>query len=584
MRMLALPCAIACGLWLGGCGSSGPTGPTLSLEKSYEGSGTVTGGSIACDPACKRATAELAADSTITLTATPEAGSVFLNWGGACSGSAPTCTVTMTTDLVVNALFQTTAAMAGPSANGVLEPGEACDGADLGGMTPLMIPGYASGTLACLADRSGFDLAGLVPGNTITAPTCQSVDVQAALDQAVDGDTVLVPPGTCTWTTPVTIGRQDSTTMPATSISVTLAGAGSDVTTIAYQLGTSGNYALEVSVQAGKSVRVTGFTFDGSNNTTPATGAVDVGGDVGAIVRVDHSRFVNLFAYGMNVGSVYGVIDHDYFSKSPTAGSVTEIALIGDTTERTGRADSWSRPPSLGTAQAIFLEDDTFDMPNVANGPEDAYEGARFVFRHNQVYGENLGWHGFDSSIRGTMQFEIYDNLMTNSSPAGETDPNYPHGLLCESRSGTGVAFDNTIVNGPNANQQFGTYDGFLELRNYRSSDGYTSGTGDMANASFCNGEVHRDGPVDGDFVGMQGYPCKDQTGRTTNQELMPTYSWGNNFLGTDGGHLFVGGYGTVPDGGADRTTLHILEGRDYYNGVAKPGYLPYVYPHPLVQ
>ncbi len=578
-------------LFLAACGSSqggsdggvdGAAGLTVSLEKSYEGAGTVSGGTISCADTCKRASQSgFAAGDTLVLTATPSADSVFLNWGGACSGSAATCTINVGANVVVNALFQTKAAIAGPSGNGVLEPGEACDGADVGGMTALMIPGYASGTVKCKADRSGFDLTGLVAGKTISAKTCSSDDVQAAIAEAQDGDTVQVPAGTCKWTTPVTIGSQDSTTKPATSIAVTLAGAGIDVTTIQYQL-TSG-YAIAAAVQSGKAIRVTGFTFDGSLDTTPATGALGLGGDVGAIARVDHSKFTHLLTYGMDIYAIYGLVDHCSFTKDPAAGSVTEISLVGDTTERTGSAnDSWARPPSLGTAQAMYLEDDTFDLPNVANGPEDAYEGARFVLRHSQVFGENLGWHGFDSAIRGTMQYEIYSNTMTNSSPTGETSPNYPHGLLCESRSGSGVVYDNTVANGPNATNQFGTYDAFLELRNYRSSDGFFGASADTANGSFCNGVPHKDGLVDGDFTGLQGYPCKDQTGRTTNQELMPTYSWNNDFLGTKGGFLVVGGYGTVPDGGADRTTLHIVENRDFYNGTPKPGYVAYVYPHPL--
>jgi hypothetical protein len=579
-------------LLLAGCGSSTSAsdagvdgtagGLTVSLEKSYEGAGTVSGGTITCADTCKRASQSgFASGDVLVLTAAPSADSVFLNWGGACSGSSTTCTITVTANVVVNALFQTKTAMAGPTANGTLEPGEACDGSDLGGMTALMIPGYASGTLKCKADRSGFDVSGLTPGKTINATTCSQADVQAAIAQAQDGDTVQVPAGTCKWTTSVTIGKQDSTTQPATSIAVTLKGAGIGVTTIQYQL--ASGYAIAASVQAGKAIRITGFTFDGSLNTTAATGAVGLGGDVGAFARVDHASFDHLLTYGMNVYAINGLIDHDAFTKDPTAGSVTEIALVGDTTQRTGSAsDSWARPPSLGTANAVYLEDDVFDLPNVANGPEDAYEGARFVLRHSQVFGENLGWHGFDSAIRGTMQYEIYDNTMTNSSPTGETSPNYPHGLLCESRSGSGVVHDNTVVNGPNATQQYGTYDTFLELRNYRSSDGFFGASADTANASFCDGLPHKDGPVDGDFTGLQGYPCKDQTGRTTNQELMPTYSWNNDFLGTKGGFLVVGGYGTVPDGGADRTTLHLVENRDFYNGVPKPGYVAYVYPHPL--
>ena len=123
---------------------------------------------------------------------------------------------------------------------------------------------------------------------------------------------------------------------------------------------------------------------------------------------------------------------------------------------------------------------------------------------------------------------------------------------------------------------------GFSSLGGAAEADDDARASADTANSSFCNGLPHKDGPVDGDFAGMLGYPCKDQTGRTTNQELMPTYSWNNDFLGTKGGFLVVGGYGTVPDGGTDRTTLHVAENRDFYNGVPKPGYVAYVYPHPL--
>src|SRR5688572_33301535 len=34
---------------------------------------------------------------------------------------------------------------------------------------------------------------------TITAASCQKVDVQNAINAAVNGDTVAVPAGTCTW-------------------------------------------------------------------------------------------------------------------------------------------------------------------------------------------------------------------------------------------------------------------------------------------------------------------------------------------------------------------------------------------------
>ena len=42
----------------------------------------------------------------LTLTATPDPGSPWLGWGGACSGTARTCTVTMNSDKSVTANFR----------------------------------------------------------------------------------------------------------------------------------------------------------------------------------------------------------------------------------------------------------------------------------------------------------------------------------------------------------------------------------------------------------------------------------------------------------------------------------------------
>ena len=44
--------------------------------------------------------------SSVTLTATPAVGSPWVGWGGACSGTAPTCTVTMNSNLSVTANFR----------------------------------------------------------------------------------------------------------------------------------------------------------------------------------------------------------------------------------------------------------------------------------------------------------------------------------------------------------------------------------------------------------------------------------------------------------------------------------------------
>jgi hypothetical protein len=73
-------------------------------------------------------------------------------------------------------------------------------------------------------------------------------------------------------------------------------------------------------------------------------------------------------------------------------------------------------------------------------------------------------------------------------------------------------------------------------------------------------------------------YPCTDQIGRSTDQILEPLYEWNNAINGTVM-DLTVRDF----DGCSNPSVSdHIKEGRDFYNDVVKPGYVPYPYPHPL--
>jgi hypothetical protein len=56
-------------------------------------------------------------------------------------------------------------------------------------------------------------------------------------------------------------------------------------------------------------------------------------------------------------------------------------------------------------------------------------------------------------------------------------------------------------------------------------------------------------------------------------QDLEPLYEWNNTF---NGGDLDI----EVQN---ECSETCIQEGRDFYNDLARPDYVPYVYPHPLV-
>ncbi len=82
-------------------GSTPP--PTYVLTVNRSGSGVVTGSGIDCGTTCS---ATLEGGTVVTLTATAATGATFAGWGGACSGTATTCVVTMSAARSVTATFE----------------------------------------------------------------------------------------------------------------------------------------------------------------------------------------------------------------------------------------------------------------------------------------------------------------------------------------------------------------------------------------------------------------------------------------------------------------------------------------------
>lgn len=88
--------------------SGGGGGSRYTLQIAKTNSGTVTGTpagkdrAINCGNACS---AKFDAGTVVVLTATPPAGKQFLSWGGACSGTQNTCSVTMGSNLSAQANF-----------------------------------------------------------------------------------------------------------------------------------------------------------------------------------------------------------------------------------------------------------------------------------------------------------------------------------------------------------------------------------------------------------------------------------------------------------------------------------------------
>ena len=79
-------------------------GSSFALSVSVSGSGSVASNptGISCGSSCS---ANFAAGTAVTLTATPAAGQRFTGWGGACTGAQSTCSLQLTQVRAVQAAF-----------------------------------------------------------------------------------------------------------------------------------------------------------------------------------------------------------------------------------------------------------------------------------------------------------------------------------------------------------------------------------------------------------------------------------------------------------------------------------------------
>jgi hypothetical protein len=438
-------------------------------------------------------------------------------------------------------------------------------------------------------------------------------------NSAQDGDTITLPIGTFEWTAEVTINK-----------AVTIQGAGIGQTIIlADQPGpTDGNSScFYFSTVASKSYRVTGIEFqDGVRTTLLGKGVIAFHGN-STSVRLDNCTFTIKYNRCYTVWDALGVADHCTFLTGNQVAHVANGNWAGVGTLGDG---SWSTDNTMGTAGAWYMEDCTIGIApgiSVVETAMDAEFGARFVLRHCSLTNVRQDSHGLEGGDdRATRQCEIYENTFTTTNFYGTT------GQL---RGGTAVYFNNTCL---------GPWGRLFQLNCYRSAQPFSPwGMADGSNATDSNqaGGPFESGTCANATTASQmydpnkswapdqwvGYSIKNlATGRASvilgnsantitswaaasqfgmmtfsggdqyqifevaaamdmpgmgkgdllnrftyawpNEQIEPVYAWNNTING-------------IP---ARITAAHpfIVEGVHFFNDTPKPGYTPYVYPHPL--
>ena len=360
--------------------------------------------------------------------------------------------------------------------------------------------------------------------DTHTAANCTVSAVQTAVNAAVDGDTVLIPDGSCSWSTGISTTKQIK--IRAQNYTPTLGGNTSRSVTI-----TNNSSSPLFSLTSGDSyhVGIAGIRF---NEGT---------GDV------NHIRF-------NGTGSKIPLINDCYFQVKDRSGNQPDIGILAllsqggvmwncyvaaNVSNGVGNASIYiSSPRAWYTASTLgnldtngtvnwYFEDNTFF--NVGQCP-DIDNNGRVVIRYSSLDGSGGLTHGFTSSWGGR-HFEYYNNTFSVT-----TEERNHVGRYFWARAGHGIFTDNVV-----------------------NDSSYPGAYGHVTLLSTI-------------VEGGGSYPKPRQVGWGHNGStnvIDPIYIWNN-----------TGARGST--WGTDSPTYIQLNREIYVNSGAKPGYSKYTYPHPL--
>jgi hypothetical protein len=305
---------------------------------------------------------------------------------------------------------------------------------------------------------------------------CNEPTLATALTSvSADNTTVLVPSGTCTWTSPLIYNPTFTTYV--------IFGNGGTTTLNDAVIHSSGSM-FQIQIPVGKTFRISGATIQ-PLSTNPANYLDDMVSVLGTCnssgcpnFRLDHMVFTGSTGstwnsgsgWQMDVADVFGVADHNtvtYPSGGGIFGNVSHASYLG-----VGQYgdNSWTQPDSLGTNNAFYFEDNTITAGGSAPQPalivdcDHSAFGAqhvgacRMVLRHNTLISAGGTVHGTESGgrSRGGRQIEIYGNQFTCNTTAGCSNG-------FQARSGVVYEFGNTYTTGSGS-----FFNGFLQLAEFR--------------------------------------------------------------------------------------------------------------------
>lgn len=421
--------------------------------------------------------------------------------------------------------------------------------------------------IKCLLMAFAFLLSPLfgrkAQANTINAASCNTSDVQTAINSAQAGDTVVVPPGSCSWAG-LTVAK-----------AVSLNGAGIGLTNITL----TGNNTFTKS-SAGV-MRIKGFSFSVTGGGD-ANKPMQVGGSwqsAQPIVFQNNAFTVNgsgLFRINIPGGVIFS---HNTFN-----GQWDDSFLqLKDASDSQG---SWTTADTIGTRDTngllnIYIEDNTF--VGGSNQGIDSDDASRTVVRHNKFTNSEFNSHGWDSSLFGLRHFEVYNNQFLNTQDSSQT-ANVNQSVWI--RGATGVIYNNSFdalagsfwgdkpeirlnIRGAEDDRPQGTCAQVSYPVPHQLGQNF-NGTSAFTDPIYIWGNTSTIGTVDGGGFQVEANAAWNDFGGGANPcgfDWNTFFKWGRDAVNTTIGSITLSSSGGSVEG---------------IGGTAKPGYTAYAYPHPL--
>lgn len=324
--------------------------------------------------------------------------------------------------------------------------------------------------------------------SVVTASSCSAANIQSAVTTAGAGGVVLVPGGTCDFTSgqTVTLGG-----------SVTIVPENGSTVNLRADVGANGSVFTVSGTAATDAVRVGYFNFLGGTQTITveqnpgvifdSSGSCDSAGNC-TFVRLDHADVTGFCSGNSQVSGCnnptssnfgerfvrtlddYGLLDNDTLVFPGNAAGQFINPSLGSMSNNGGYGDqSFATADNFGSRQAMFIEDGNFsDTKNPEGqtwGLTDTSNsnttggGSRFVVRHSTLSGYSVYAHGTETGGRARLaRSMIVYNDTFNSTAFGS--------YFVTLRGGVGIFGNNTI----NCNYGSGaTCSGIYTISNFRT-------------------------------------------------------------------------------------------------------------------